>query len=411
MSIVTIVEGTNTANVIVGPILTSGSFKDLTDTPSSYAGLGGFAAVIRQDELGIEFVPAVGTGDMTKATYDSDNSGIVDDSEALGGIPAANFAPIGTPVVDTKYIPQSTPPTTDEGEVYYDAITGTLAVQTKFPEVQVNLGQEMLMEVFNNTGVTITAGRVVRHNGVSTSGFPQIVLALADNFTNSVVLGVTTHDILSGTSGYITIMGIVHNIDTSSYVAGVPLYLSDTVPGGLTDFPPDIVTQVGGTLIVDPLNGSFQVSIINTITLPSIHGSFQDTIVPIAVTATPTEFSNFLDSHSIIMDISSGNSFLIPASGRYETNFIVSMSNITPSSSGHIIFIEIYNKTQASVSYTYNMIVGRSDTVASCSFQIPLPFLAGDDVSIRYWSSTAVGSAVSLSGLSMYMNSRHLDRV
>jgi len=410
MATVTVVENNSPATIIIGPLTSVGTFRDLTDTPNSYAGLGGYTPAVRQDELGVEFVPALGTGDMRKATYDTNNDGVVDDSEALGGIPAANYYLIGDPVTSTKYTQEATPPTHQEGQVYYDSVFDTLTVQTKFPDVHINLGQEMLIEVYNNTGVTITNGQVVRHDGVNGGGMPQIALALADNFVNSVVLGVATHDIPNGTSGYITVSGTVHHTDTSGYPAGVPMYLSDTIPGGLTAIPPDIVTQVGGVLIADPLDGNLQVSIINTITNTPIHGSFQFTTVPVAITATPTEFNNFIDTHSIAMDISSGNSFLIPVNGRYEVNFIVSMSNITASSSGHIIFIEVYNKTTATVQYTYNMVVGRSDTVASCSFQIPLPFLIGDDIVLRYRSNTAVGSAVVLDGLSVYINSRHLDR-
>jgi len=410
MATVTVTENNTTPVVVVGPVTSTGAFKDLTDTPISYVGNGGRILVTRQDELGLEFVPAYGTGDMTKATYDTNNDGVVDNSEALGGIPAANYYQIGDPVDSTKYTHLAIPPAHVEGQIYYDSVFDALTVQTKFPDVHINLGQEMLIEVYNDTGVTITNGQVVRHDGVDGGGMPKIALALADNFVNSIVLGVATHDIPNATSGYITVSGTVHHTDTSGYPVGVPMYLSDTIPGGLTAFPPDIVTQVGGVLISDAVDGSLQVSIINTITNTPIHASFQFTTVPVAITSTPTEFSNFLDNHSIVMDISSGNSFLIPAAGRYEVNFVVSMSNITASSSGHIIFIEVYNKTSMSVAYTFNMVVGRSDTVASCSFQIPLPFAVGDDIVLRHWSNTAVGSAVVLDGLSVYANSRHLDK-
>jgi hypothetical protein len=37
-------------------------------------------------------VGSAGTGDMTKATYDSNNDGVVDNAAALGGVAAANYA-------------------------------------------------------------------------------------------------------------------------------------------------------------------------------------------------------------------------------------------------------------------------------------------------------------------------------
>lgn len=38
-----------------------------------------------------------GGGDMLKSAYDTNNSGVVDDSERLGGTPAANFALLSSP--------------------------------------------------------------------------------------------------------------------------------------------------------------------------------------------------------------------------------------------------------------------------------------------------------------------------
>lgn len=46
------------------------SFIGLSDVPSSYSGEAGNAVVVKADETGLEFVPATGTGDMTKAVYD-----------------------------------------------------------------------------------------------------------------------------------------------------------------------------------------------------------------------------------------------------------------------------------------------------------------------------------------------------
>lgn len=48
----------------------AGNFIELADVPQSYDGEAGNAVVVKADESGLEFVPASGTGDMTKAVYD-----------------------------------------------------------------------------------------------------------------------------------------------------------------------------------------------------------------------------------------------------------------------------------------------------------------------------------------------------
>ena len=59
----------------------TGTFLDLTDTPSDYTSQLGKALVVASGEDGIEFTD-LGTGDMTKAVYDTNDNGIVDEADA-----------------------------------------------------------------------------------------------------------------------------------------------------------------------------------------------------------------------------------------------------------------------------------------------------------------------------------------
>jgi len=63
----------------------AGTFIGLNDTPADYTGAAGSALAVTAGEDGIEFVPLTGGGDMLKSVYDTDNTGIVDNAEALGG--------------------------------------------------------------------------------------------------------------------------------------------------------------------------------------------------------------------------------------------------------------------------------------------------------------------------------------
>ncbi|MBA7596047.1 hypothetical protein ES703_07027 [subsurface metagenome] len=60
-------------------------FLGLSDTPGSYAGEGGKYAKVHAAENALEFDTPSGGGDMLKSVYDTDDDGIVDNSEKLEG--------------------------------------------------------------------------------------------------------------------------------------------------------------------------------------------------------------------------------------------------------------------------------------------------------------------------------------
>ena len=129
-------------------------------------------------------------------------------------------------------------PTHKEGRVFYDQTNKSLAYYNDNSQVTVNLGQEQLVRVWNNTGATILNGKACYVNGGHLT-FPTVALAQATSFAASnAVIGLATSDIADGAYGYITTSGIVHDVDTSAYTDGTTLYLSDTVAGGYTDVLP-----------------------------------------------------------------------------------------------------------------------------------------------------------------------------
>lgn len=61
----------------------SSTFTGLSDTPSSYSGHAGEFVRVNSGETGLEFNTPAGSGDMLKSVYDTDDDGIVDNSEQL----------------------------------------------------------------------------------------------------------------------------------------------------------------------------------------------------------------------------------------------------------------------------------------------------------------------------------------
>lgn len=132
-------------------------------------------------------------------------------------------------------------PTHSEGFFYYDTNEHAFTYFNDEVDVAHQVGQEFWVRVYNETGSTITDGQIVYISGVesfSGEGRPAIALAQANAQDTSLVVGWATHDIETGTYGYITHVGLINGIDTSSTVAGDVLYLSDSTPGAFSSTPP-----------------------------------------------------------------------------------------------------------------------------------------------------------------------------
>jgi hypothetical protein len=144
-----------------------------------------------------------------------------------------------------------------EGRLFYDDVERCLSYYNDDADVTVNIGQEMVTKVRNDTGVTITNGSAVYLTG-ALGNRPTVGLAQSDAFATSRVAGVATHDILNNTDGYITLIGVVRGFDTSAWPDGTLLYLSPTIPGALTDVEPtapDIVSAVAVVTVSNAVNG------------------------------------------------------------------------------------------------------------------------------------------------------------
>jgi len=123
-----------------------------------------------------------------------------------------------------------------EGLVHWDSSDGTLEVDMPGGQVSLQVGQEMLVRVRNETGATITDGLVVWNTG-SSGNKPLIALADALSTSDPRQTGMATEDIAHNDNGYVNLTGMVRGLDTSAHAEGTSLYLS-TTPGALTATAP-----------------------------------------------------------------------------------------------------------------------------------------------------------------------------
>jgi hypothetical protein len=136
------------------------------------------------------------------------------------------------------FTPQTTAPAHEEGRLFYDAGTFAMSYYNEEADVTVNIGQETMLRVRNNTGVDIANGAAVYINGSQGANLPTIALAQADALATSRCIGLATHDIENNSNGYVTTLGEVRDLDTSSFSGGDVLFLSTSVAGELQNTRP-----------------------------------------------------------------------------------------------------------------------------------------------------------------------------
>jgi len=147
------------------------------------------------------------------------------------------------------------------GQISYDATSKTALVDTGYTGVRVNVGQEIHIPFYNNTGGLIANGTAINAAGVEPTSnlFYGIKADASSPATSSAVIGLATADVADGAIGLATELGTVRDFDTSALSAGGLVYLSETA-GLLTNtrplYPSNIVIM-GSVLVSDVAVGEF----------------------------------------------------------------------------------------------------------------------------------------------------------
>lgn len=154
---------------------------------------------------------------------------------------------------------------TGEGKVWWDSTNHCLAYNTDITGVSNQIGQEYYYagRVKNTSGATIPNGSLVYVTGAS-GGNPTIALAKADAQATSRVVGMVTADIANNGFGYVTGMGVCHDLNTIGFTAGDIIYLSATTAGAWTSTPPaypNVAIKVGRVTMISAGAGEVVINI------------------------------------------------------------------------------------------------------------------------------------------------------
>ena len=132
----------------------------------------------------------------------------------------------------------------------------------------------LVERVRNSTGATLTKGTAVYISG-ATGQLPTVSKALAtSDATSAQTLGLITSDLANNSNGYVTIIGLVDDLDTSAYTDGAQLYLSPTTAGALTvtkPYAPQHLVYVAVVAHAHPVHGKLIVKVQNGYEMDELH--------------------------------------------------------------------------------------------------------------------------------------------
>ena len=132
----------------------------------------------------------------------------------------------------------------------------------------------LVEQVRNTTGATLTKGTAVYISG-ATGQIPTVSKALAtSDATSAQTLGLITADIANNANGFVTIIGLVTNLNTSAYTDGEQLYLSPTTAGTLTatkPYAPQHLVYMAVVAHAHPTQGKLIVKVQNGYELDELH--------------------------------------------------------------------------------------------------------------------------------------------
>ena len=192
---------------------------------------------------------AVGTVTSVAASITGDAIGITGSPVTTSGTLAFAFAGTGA-----QYI---------KGD-------GTLAT---FPNT-IAQATNLIAEVYNSTGATLTKGTIVYING-GQGNLPTVTKAIATgDSTSAQTFGIVQADITNMNNGYVVVSGRLENIDTQAFSVGAAIYLSGTTAGAFTStkpYAPTHLVYIGVIVRSHPTQGVIEVKIQNGYELDELH--------------------------------------------------------------------------------------------------------------------------------------------
>lgn len=244
------------------------------------------------------------------------------------------------------------------------------------------IGQSQYIQVYNNTGSTISKGHTVGFNGAY-NGNVIAKLFIADSTMNSLyLLGISAEDITDGSVGKVMAFGKIENIDTTGVLfseiwsSGDILYPSPTTAGFLTNVKPtspNLAIPIA-VVVEESSTGTIQIRI--NVQEDNRYGSFIDTTDQTAAaknTAYTITFDTTIASNGVSIG-SPTSRIYIEESGLYSVSFSAQITS-TDATKKTLWFFPRVNGTDVSTS-SIKISIGADTKIISR--EMTFNFNAGD---------------------------------
>jgi hypothetical protein len=163
------------------------------------------------------------------------------------------------------------------GLVQWDDGNGTLEFGLKGGNVNLKIGQELVVRVYNDEATQLNKGEIVYIYGAQGNRM-SVKRALATGDPTSVTtVGMATENIAAGAEGFITAMGLVSKLNTTGLTAGLPIYLSPVTAGAYTQIAPTApnhLVTLGYVERVDNNVGSVWMKVDNGYEIDELHNVY-----------------------------------------------------------------------------------------------------------------------------------------
>ncbi len=283
---------------------------------------------------------------------------------------------------DINLRPQTPSPARVEGRVFYSADKKAVSSFSDV-DMELNHGAEQIVRVFNNSGSTILNAVPVYNNGTSTS-LPAIEPADALTLSQSLVVGITTHDVTTGAEAFVTSGGELGG-DFTAFSIGDLLYVAEG--GGMTTMAPEIATRLG-VVLSNTVGGKMLVNIENHISLPTLIGYLKGGAVPATITGTDQTINNFTSSGSVAMAVDQAlGQITVPSSGIYRVNINLSILHDSTGNNRPQVSLNVYNVTD-SIDGFIVVGLGRDATGTLIGLSVVFPAIANKVYELRIKSDS-----------------------
>jgi len=239
-------------------------------------------------------------------------------------------------VKSVKLTEQVADPAYLAGRMFFDGVDFRL--YDNIPGTSLNVCKELVLDVRNGEAGTLLNLQAVRYTSPVVGGVPSVVLALADTVQNAQNVAIMTHDVIPGEVGKAVTHGTLGG-DTSAWAVGDRLFLSATVPGGLTNVEQPILKPIGRVLVSDAVDGKILVSQQNIVNVTAI-GQASGLNQVDSINATPSQITaydgNIFEKNTAIIltgGVAPFSATIAPASigatGFYQVTFSCSITSTT----------------------------------------------------------------------------------